>query len=171
VLSVRQFKAGFFDRELVARALDKATHRALSKGGAFIRRRAKSSMPRRKKISVAGQPPSAHAGHVKDFLYFAYDHASRSVVVGPARLNKPDPNLLARIEHGGTATVRTIRFAARTKSGRLKKTKTGDVVYATRRSSTADSRTVTYKARPFMVPALAAEAPKLAELWRNSVQN
>ena len=170
MLTVREFKKSFFDRAAVTRALDRATVRALSKGGAFIRTRARSSMPKRKKISPAGRPPHSHTGLVKRFLFFGYDPAMRSTVIGPALLNKPDRDALRRLEHGGTTSVRTVTYAARTKSGRLKKTKTGDLVYETRRSRTADSRTVTYRPRPFMGPALAAEAPKLPELWRNSVR-
>lgn len=170
MLSIRQAKASFFDRAAVTKAIDRAAVRHLSRGGALVRTRARSSMRRRKKISAAGTPPSAHVGLVKEKLFFSYDQRTRSVVVGPALLNKPDRALLARLEFGGTTSVRTIQVAARNKSGRLKKTKSGDLVYETRRSSRAESRTVTYRPRPFMGPALAAEAPKLSKLWRNAVR-
>ncbi len=170
MLNVRQYKATFFDRDAVLKRLDRATIRALAKGGAFIRTHARSSMPKRKKTSAPGSPPSSHVGLVKKHLFFGYDARTRSVVIGPALLNKPDRALLERIEKGGITTVRTIRVAARTRGGRLKKTKNGDVVFETRHSNSAENRTVTYQPRPFMGPALAAEAPKLAPLWRNSVR-
>lgn len=55
-------KGNFFDRKAVLAAVDKATLRVLSKFGAFVRRRAKSSIRKRKKASPPGQPPSSHSG-------------------------------------------------------------------------------------------------------------
>jgi hypothetical protein len=98
----KNIKRFFFDRKIVVEAVNKATLKALSNAGAFIRTRARSSMRRRKGISSPGQPPSVHAGQLKDRLYFAYDPSARSVVVGPERYAKAEaPPLL---EFGGTAT-------------------------------------------------------------------
>lgn len=78
----------FFDRQPVIDAMAKKDRAALSKGGAFVRTRARSSMKRRKKVAERGKPPSAHVGKIKDLLYFSYDPHSRSVVIGPAKFRE-----------------------------------------------------------------------------------
>ncbi len=54
--------------------------------------------------SKPGEPPRVRAGQLKQFLYFAFDPASKSVVVGPAKL--PSSSALpvpAILEFGGTS--------------------------------------------------------------------
>lgn len=80
----------FFDRAMVVREIGKINAAALSKAGAFVRRRARSSLRRRKKPSAPGSPPSVHStdnvATLKNIL-FAYDRQRQSVVIGPVRLN------------------------------------------------------------------------------------
>ena len=76
----KQFQ--FFTKELLD-ATDKGTKRALSKFGAFVRQRAKSSIRKRKKISAPGSPPSSHTGKLKRAIFFGFDKERNSVVVGP----------------------------------------------------------------------------------------
>src|SRR5688500_3112527 len=99
-VSVKEAKGGFFDRPKVLKALDRANKRALSKAGAFVRQRAKTSMRKRKGTAPSGEPPYAHVGLLRKLMFFAYDAQRKSVVVGPARINTPTgvPGLL---EHGG----------------------------------------------------------------------
>ena len=131
----------FFDAPRVQRAMDQATRKSLSRAGAFIRQRAKTSIRKRKGISRPGSPPHSHAGHLRRLIFFAYDPGSESVVIGPVRFKAGEaPNLL---EFGGRA-VREGR------SGRR--------------------RRVRYRRRPCMGPALAAELPELPSRWRNSVR-
>ena len=86
----------FFDSPRVRRAMDTATRQALGRAGAFIRRRAKSSIRRRKGISQPGQPPHSHAGHLRRLIFF-----------GPVPFKQGEaPRLL---EFGGTVTRRTRR--------------------------------------------------------------
>src|SRR5438094_633994 len=103
-LKINDLKSRFFDRPRVHKAMDKAARAALSKFGSFVRTRAKSSIRRRKRISAAGQPPSSHTGLLKDFIFFAYEPDAKTVVIGPARLNRTTgaPRLL---EEGGTASI------------------------------------------------------------------
>ena len=72
----------FFDRRLVQNRMSKANRKALSKAGAFIRRRARSSLRRRKRVSAPGQPPSVHStdgvATLKNIL-FAYEPNLESV--------------------------------------------------------------------------------------------
>lgn len=141
---INQAKTFFFDRPVVA-AVDKAARANLSKFGAFVRRTAKGLIRKSKKPSAPGQPPKSHTGLLRDFLFFAFDPGARTVVIGPARLNKPGlaPQTL---EHGGRATV------YRRVKGQRK------------------PATVHIAPRPYMAPALAKEAPKFASLWADTVK-
>ena len=136
-------KRMFFDRQAVISKVDAATRRVLSRFGAFVRRSAKSSIRKRKKAAPPGQPPSSHTGLLKKFIFFGYDAARQSVVIGPTRLNQKGrgeaPPLL---EYGGKTTL---------KRGGKK-------------------RRVTYQARPYMGPAFEKEKPQLPAMWRGSVR-
>lgn len=140
-----KIKQLFFDTAKVKRAVDSARRRVLSKAGAFIRRRAKSSIRKRKATSAPGQPPSSHTGILKRFIYFGYEPSTDSVVIGPVRLQKLG-DAPSALEHGGKTVVR------RRKGRKFVKKKTK------------------IKSRPFMEPALVAERKNLPELWRNSVR-
>lgn len=132
-------KNWFFDRAAVIARVEKATIRAMSKFGAFVRKRARSSIRRRRKISEPGQPPSAHSGEIK-LIYFVYDPGTKSVVVGPLLFKRGEaPPLL---EFGGE---------------RQKRLKSGEV------------KVLHYRPRPFMGPALEAEQPKFALQFRGSL--
>lgn len=136
-------KQMFFDSKKVRRATDRATRRVLSKFGAFVRRTARSSIRKRKRISRPGEPPSSHMGLLKKFIFFGYEPAKRSVVIGPARLTQSGrgeaPSLL---EYGGGTTLK--------RRGRRRRAR--------------------YKARPFMGPAFGKEKPKLPAMWRSSIR-
>jgi len=136
-------KRMFFDRQAVISKVDAATRRVLSRFGAFVRRSAKSSIRKRKKAAPPGQPPSSHTGLLKKFIFFGYDAARQSVVIGPTRLNQKGrgeaPPLL---EYGGKATL--------VRRGKKKR--------------------VTYQARPYMGPAFEKEKPQLPAMWRGSVR-
>lgn len=139
----------FFDRSAIIKMMDAKTRRALSKTGAYIRTTARSSMRRRKKASAPGQPPSVHGkGLLKKLLFFGYDSQTKSVVVGPEKLNTiinagaPEAN-----EYGGTFT--------RTYGTNLKRKKN---------KAKATRMRVTYKKRPFMQPAFKKHINMVAQL-------
>jgi len=99
-----QMKLLFFDAPRVKRAVDAATHQALSRAGAFIRQGAKTSIRKRRGISRAGEPPHSHAGHLRRLIFFGYDPVTESVVIGPMPFRKGEaPHLL---EYGGTVVRR-----------------------------------------------------------------
>jgi len=133
----------FFDKKAVRDKVDAGTRRVLSKFGAFVRRTARSSIRKRKRISKPGEPPSSHIGLLKKFIFFGYDPDRTSVVIGPARLNQRGrgdaPPLL---EYGGPTTL--VRGGKRERA--------------------------TYRARPYMGPAFEKEQPKLPAMWRDSVR-
>jgi len=149
-LASMKVKALFFDRPKVRRAVDRAKLRTLSKAGAFIRQRAKTSMRRRRGSAPPGSPPHAHEGSLRRMLFFAYDRGSDSVVVGPVRLNKPGEAPSA-LEFGGRAIVERKRTR---KGGRR----------------VVEKRRVRVEARPYMGPALRKELPKIPRSWANSVR-
>ena len=131
----------FFDNAGMMRRADKMKRKQLSKFGAFVRKRMRSSMRRRKKQSKPGEPPSAHSGELK-LIFFAWDDRQQSVVVGPIIFSVRDgggitPGLL---ERGGERIAR--------RRGRSKR--------------------LHYRKFPFAVPALEAEAPKFAGLFKGA---
>lgn len=140
-LSFEAAKRGFFDRAIVQQAVDRAQRKVLSKFGAFVRQRARTSIRKRKGTSSPGGPPFSHVGLLRKFILFAYDPARQSVVIGPTLLREGSqaPKLL---EHGGETILETKRGRKRAR----------------------------YRPRPFMGPAFEAEQEKLPALWLNSVR-
>jgi hypothetical protein len=137
-----KIKEMFFDSKAVASAVDAGVRRVLSKFGAFVRQTARSSIRKRKAAGKPGSPPSSHVGTLKRLIFFGYDTAARSVVIGPAPFRSvvEAPPLL---EYGGTAS---------------------------RKDRRGRRHSVNYKARPFMGPALEKELPKLPPMWVGSVK-
>ena len=140
-LTFSAIKQGFFDRDKVKRSADAGTRKVLSRFGAFVRQRAKTSIKKRKGTSPPGGPPFSHTGLLRKFILFGYDPARKSVVIGPTLIREGSvaPRLL---EHGGDTTLETRK----------------------------GSRRAYYRRRPFMGPAFAAEQDKLPALWQNSVR-
>ncbi len=151
-VELKQFKQSFFDRDAVTKAMNRIERKALSKLGAFIRQRAKTSIRnapmanaetgevtrgRKKKgvklkpaISKPGQPPYSHEGSLKRLILFSYDASRRSLIVGPAKFKAGNAPKL--VELGGPARL--------------------------------GKKTVTYRPRPFMRPAGEAEVRKFPQL-------
>jgi hypothetical protein len=142
MISIAEYKKSFFDRAAVQQSVDKAGRKVLSKFGAFVRTRAKTSIRKRKPSSAPGQPPSSHVGLLKNFILFGYDAEAKSVVIGPAKLNQKRGEAPMVLEHGGTAVIE--------RWGR--------------------KRRVQIAARPYMAPALEQERPQLPKLWQDSVK-
>lgn len=139
-----RIKHMFFDRPRIVAALDRTKRKALSRGGAFIRQAAKTSIRKRKGSAPPGKPPYSHEGSLRRLILFGYDQRTDSVVVGPVGFSKSTaPNVL---EFGGT-TVITRRVKGRLVRQRVK-----------------------IAARPYMGPALEKEKPKLPKAWANSVR-
>lgn len=188
MIAMKFDKRFFFDRKAVADIVGKDAAKALGRAGAFVQRRARSSLRRRKKVSSPGQPPSVHSrdsyATLKN-IQFQFVPASMSVFVGPVLLNgsqgTPVPGLH---EHGLASQIALIRIeptwyrASRLRWG----DKSGDKnewrrtsVKAARRSTArmaakgipAEVKVVnaTYAPRPFMGPALAKETPKFPSLF------
>jgi len=161
-MSIGKSKDFFFDSEAVVKAMDAASRKALSKGGAFVMRGARKSIKKAPKqlgrdasgkfvaegsrSSSPGQPPYSHTGLLRDRIFFAAVTAPGrpSVVIGPERIASGGEAPSA-LEFGGSSTVTVGRRGNRKR------------------------RSVRIAARPYMGPALEREAPKLPEQFRNSV--
>ena len=163
-------KRSFFDRAAVINEIGKWNAAALGKAGAYVQRRARSSMRRRKKPSAVGSPPSAHSTDAVASLkniWFAYDRENQSVVVGPLRLNQVQQSWITGAnttvpgihEFGDVVTVREVS------SNKGKTWRRRDMRRNPRTWETFRQRRAVYKPRPFMAPALAKEMPNFPSLW------
>lgn len=153
-----KIKDSFFDREKVLRKIDRGRRQMLSRMGAFVRTRAKSSIKYSPAPSYPGDPPKARRGSAfRRSILFGYDHSSDSVVVGPIRYNGRNTRAPELLEHGGAHTLkkeRHIQLLKTTRHGKSRQKR----VRATGRWITIPAGTkLTYAARPFMSPALKKE--------------
>jgi len=147
----------FFDTTEVMAAVDKATRRVLSRFGAFVRRRARSSIRKRKKASEPGKAPSSHGeGLLRHYIFFNYDPKAQSVVIGPERLHQKSGDAPPALEYGGPSRI---MVGGKRQDGR------GNWVRMWR-----VKRTVQIRARPYMGPAFEYEQREsLPKMWRDSV--
>lgn len=137
-------KSKFFDPKKIQDPAEKAKLSMLAKFGAYVRRRAKSSIRKRKRASLPGFPPSSHLGLLKDFIFFFVEREKGNVVIGPILLGRGDGTAPRVLEHGGDALRRR---------GRLRKEKACH-----------------YRERPYMQPAFDKEIEKAPELLKDSIK-
>ncbi len=176
--TIKSVKANFFDRTSVIRAVGKARAKIMSKAGAYIRYTAHASIrkapkasggpqgrdveghflkvARKTTASAPGSPPYSRTGLLKKHIAFAYDRTTQTEVIGPTLINKPT-GAPETLEYGGEATVEEARVVSGPK-------------YGNRTQKITTARKIKVAARPYMGPALKAEAPNFADLWRNSVR-
>lgn len=143
-LKMSDAKRLFFDRPAVQALLTKDERARLSRFGAYVRRRAKSSIRQSAKnqSSAPGEVPKGHTGDLRKRIYFAFDPVKRSVVIGPTTFDNRTGEELAALEAGGMTTITEPAQAG-----------------ARRR------RRVFMQARPFMLPAFNLELPKASLNW------
>lgn len=153
----------FFDRAAVLNVIGKARAKILLQQGRMVRKRAQASLKYGEEVSTPGSPPRVHktvmhtrtsrstgkvrrrmVSPLREYLYFAYNPQDDNVVVGPTRYNYAirAGKTPGVLEYGGTTVSYT---------------------YGKR-------ITVRIAARPYMAPALAAEAPGFAVMWRGQVR-
>jgi len=149
-------RAGSFIRTAAKSSLKRARQKGLGEMTAeereryeirrAIARRKGLRTPRRpERVSEPGQPPFLHVrpSPLKRLIYFAYDPARDSVVVGPLRFG---PAGAEALEYGGPVCVR--------RTGRTVRTR---------------RRRVRIRARPFMRPALGKGLEDLKRKGRTSL--
>ena len=96
----------FFDRQPVINRVNKAKRKVLAKFGAHTRQTAKRSIRTRKKASPPGKPPTNRTGALKRFIFFGYDSAHESVLIGPALLTGKKGDAPSVLEYGGITPLR-----------------------------------------------------------------
>jgi hypothetical protein len=117
-----QVKEALFDKDVVLRAVDKATREVLSKFGAYVRTTAKQSIKKTpfaskkergqeridfsRKTSTPGSPPYSQTGKLKKGIFFSFDRQTKSVVTGPARFPSGKGTAPAVLEYGGSVGSR-----------------------------------------------------------------
>lgn len=104
--------------------------------------------------SEPGEPPRTRTGLIRKFLFFAFDPQTKSVVVGPALLNKSS-GAPATLEYGGV-TMGIVNAEIMLNGGQR--------VYR------QTEMLVKIEPRPYMQPALQRNQAKVAELFRNSIK-
>jgi len=149
----------FFDKMPVKRAIDKASRDRLMKAGSFVRTTAKRSIRKRKSISEPGQQPRSHHGLLRKLIFFGLEPYAKTVVVGPMDANIENPPVPNLLEFGGRAR-RYFRWRGwPPRPEPCSRNAPGAIAYMAR-----------YRPRPFMGPALEAEAPNFPDLFKNSIR-
>jgi len=93
-----ELKGVILDKRSVERSIATGRERALKRAGAYVRRSARASLlDVEGKSSQPGQPPFSHTGILKR-IFYAYDTASKTVVIGPVAART---RAAAALEYGG----------------------------------------------------------------------
>lgn len=173
-------KATYFDRALVQNAIGKANARNLSRGGAIVRTAARDILRKKGKktkkgtiyarnglisegpAANPGEPPRRHTGKLRDGVRFAYEFGRGSVVIGPVRYNIDGGRVPSLLEFGGTITRKFKQYPGgymfRARNNRL------------RPGQRLLTRKQRYHAFPYMGPAMTKAAPKVPQLWANTLR-
>ena len=172
-LSLKQAKAGFFDRAAVIAALDKTTRKALSNFGGWVRTTAKRSIrgtTKDRKQSSPGEPPINRTGLLRKFIFYSFDLRKRTVVIGPTKLNGKDSTFVAStetgaelLEHGGQATILESKWPGNYMWNRADLHNPGRLARKETRR-----RTITVSARPFMNPAFELGKKELPRMFKDA---
>lgn len=160
-MSIELAKSSFFDRKRVTTRIDKTSAKALRSIGALVRRVERNSIKVKQGPSPPVSPPHAHGrdSPFRSEIFFLYDDASKSVLIGPALINgslrKPPSQTVPEVlEFGGTIEFVNRRF--RTANGKREMIR--EVVL--RRMA----------ARPYAKPALDKTKDKYPHMWRDTWQ-
>lgn len=104
-------RIGYFDKIKVQRELDRRTAKALKRFGAFVRRSAQQSMRKAKDgvYSRPGQPPFSHGQQrFKKGILFAYEPATKTVVIGPRLYERSARFKIPRLHEFGATDPRGV---------------------------------------------------------------
>ena len=173
----------FFDREAVQKAVARGNLRALSKAGAFVRTRARTSLRRRKKPSAPGRPPSVHSrdsfATLKNIL-FGLEPQRQAVLIGPVGLGRagrnnavvPDGTVPNVLEFGGQVSVLEEQLSYYDRGQKVTRwiQSNPSLRRVRNRELPQRRRRVRIAPRPFMGPALEAEAQHIPEAWAGTVR-
>lgn len=137
MLTIRE---SFFDSAKVQKQMDAATRRGMNTIGGYTRRVARTSLKVNKDPSEPGRPPHIRSkgSPLRSLLLYGYEHATKSVVIGPAALGAAVTP--AVLEFGGTVKPK------RNRRGRPR-------------------RPSKIKPRPYMGPALELTQTKIPDVF------
>lgn len=149
------------DYAKMKRKADKAVDRATVKQLAYIRRRARTNvLRRRKRVSSPGSPPSVHSrDSMASIRNIRFSYEGNGVgVVGPVKLNQVNMTVVAGrqpvpsiLESGGIINLREVKPQGAVKWRRR------DLRRAARPGDRRRVRSVRIRPRPFMSVALKKE--------------
>lgn len=180
----------FFDKPAVLERTDAAKRSELARAGKFIRRRARSSLRRRKSVSAPGSTPSVHTrdpyATLKNILY-GFDGRD-AVIAGPVgfRTRRKRGVIRSRfmvpelLEGGGQQTlVRQVpipRSPSRRRTSEKQRAAYRNLLLSGQIQKSAlevqiEEKVANYEARPFMGPALAQERDNFPQLFARSVSS
>jgi hypothetical protein len=177
----------FLDKQRVVSGMDKATRKALSQWGSFVRKDARDSLVKaspKTRPSTPPAPPRSRTGKLKKGIFFYYDSRSRNVIIGPVRFARSRADNLEMLEYGGRRTQlmpivpnrtrfqsgkRKRRGMLRDARGRYLKQKPEDPAARATGKLKMVRRVATYQERPFMRPARDKNLPKAAQCFKDSL--
>jgi hypothetical protein len=179
-LAIKEY---FFDRAAVQNAVARGNLRALSKAGAYVRTRARTSLRRRKKPAAPGQPPSVHSrdsfATLKNIL-FGLEPQRQAVLIGPVGLGGasrnsavvPDGTVPNVLEFGGQVSVLEEQLSYYDHGQKVTRWRQTNPQGRQVRGRTLPHRRrrVRVASRPFMGPALEAETQHIPDAWAGSVK-
>lgn len=103
IRAIPKLNGGLTARPVVT-ATERAKRRVLPRAGAFLRRRMRSSIRKRKGVAPPGSPPSSHRGDLRRLIVFGVDRDEGAVYVGPLLFRRRGSTTgAALLEFGGTA--------------------------------------------------------------------
>jgi len=151
-------KSMFFDRARVLDAMDKKTQRVLGSTGAFAQTAMQRGMRHRKSASQPGDYPSARRGiaMLRDKILFGYDMGTKSLIVGPSKLESQDKEVAA----SGKTVPELINFGGVVMRRQIYDPKTKQIHRIRKNQRT---RRWVYRPRPFVQLTLPIAAKKLAD--------
>lgn len=188
-IDMKVAKGWFFDRDKVRGLVDEGTREFLGKAGSNVMTTARGlirSPGKKGKSSKPGSPPKNFTGLLRDKIIFAYDPIKKTVVIGPTKLNTGNVSLddgdtvsmngrptTSVLEHGGTTKIKEIKVPIQ--KGKKGKFKTAWVRHRERLREAypnAPVRTIpkVMLKRPYMMPALIRNAPKLEKKLAQSIK-
>lgn len=168
---IREAQRSFFDRKSVIDAVGRKRARVLSKFGAYVRTRAKTSMRKARQKSLSEMSE-------KEVISFerAKRRAAKEGKPTPRRPNASSkPGEPPRVVLGMLKKFLYFAYDARTGSVVIGPAKLGGGSDAPPtledggHVTLPNGKTVEIKARPFMKPAFAAELPRVPSLWAGAL--
>lgn len=175
-LTVKQAKAGFFDRAAVGKAVDAATKKVLIKAGAFVRRDAKSSIKQARQKALGELTEDERKIYERRIKAWKKDKGKKKPKrpMASARPGEPPRSVTGLLKKflffAYDAQKKSVVIGPaklNTKSDAPSVLETGGMTTV---RTVKGRRTATIKKRPYMAPALAKNEAKIQEMYRDSIR-